>query len=114
MLVLSVCIIPATVSSAAGTVSKVVVSQAGYSADAYKVAHVIATDVLSDTTYEILDGTTVIASGTMVDEGIVWGNRVYSVDFSSVRVLTTMCLKPSILGSSNISTAPSISSQSSL
>ena len=72
------------IAYAAGTVEKVVVSQAGYSANDYKVAFVVASDVLSDTTYQVLNGSTVIASGTMKDEGVTWGKRVYSIDFTSV------------------------------
>lgn len=84
LLLVNACIVPTTTARAAESVGKVVVSQAGYSANAYKVANVIATDVLTDTTYQVLNGTTVIASGNMTDEGTVWGNRVYSIDFSSV------------------------------
>lgn len=68
----------------ASLIDSINVSQAGYSANGYKVASVTAVDALVDTSYEILAGTTVIARGNMVDEGITWDKRVYTIDFSSV------------------------------
>lgn len=79
----------APVAHATGTVTKVVVCQAGYSAGDYKVAHVIATDTLTTLSYQVLNGTTVVASGTMKDEGVTWGSRIYSVDFTSVTTTGT-------------------------
>ncbi|MBM7787406.1 glycoside hydrolase family 9 protein [Tenggerimyces flavus] len=73
-----------TPAKAAGTVTEVVVNQAGFSAGAHKSAHVLATGVLTDTTYQILNGATVIASGSLVDRGSTWGARVYDLDFSTV------------------------------
>lgn len=67
-----------------GFVDSIAVSQAGYSAGDVKTAYVTALDALSDTGYEVLSGGTVIASGTMKDEGVTWGKRVYSIDFSAV------------------------------
>ncbi|NQX68309.1 glycoside hydrolase family 9 protein [Paenibacillus alba] len=60
------------------------VSQGGYSSGDYKYATVTATDSLSDTTYQVLNGANVVASGIMKDEGKTWGKRVYAIDFSSL------------------------------
>lgn len=65
------------------------VCQAGYSAADYKCAYVTAVDSLTDLSYQIMSGTTPISSGAMKDEGIVWGKRVYSIDFSSVTATGT-------------------------
>ncbi len=89
ILAFCLCLLSIPNSPAAGTVSQVVCCQAGYGASDYKVAHVIATDVLTDQTYQVLNGTTVVASGTMTDEGPVWGSRVYSVEFSPVTATGT-------------------------
>ncbi|MDB6095198.1 MAG: hypothetical protein JWM32_2760 [Verrucomicrobia bacterium] len=89
ILVFILCLLSVPNSQAVGTVTKVVCCQAGYSAGDCKVAHVIATDVLTTPTYQVLNGTTVVASGTMTDEGVAWGSRVYSVDFSSVTATGT-------------------------
>lgn len=67
-----------------GLVESVDVSQAGYSASDYKVASVTADEALADTSYQILKGSSVVASGTMKDEGETWGKHVYSIDFSSL------------------------------
>lgn len=76
---------PSGTAQAAGTVTDVVVNQAGYSAGAYKSGHVVADGILTDRTYQVLDGAgTVIASGNLVDQGATWGQRVYSADFSAV------------------------------
>ncbi|MFC4103412.1 glycoside hydrolase family 9 protein [Paenibacillus xanthanilyticus] len=77
------------VQANASLVQSVNVSQAGYSAGDFKTATVTATDKLSDTSYQILQGSTVIASGTMRDEGKVWGKQVYAIDFSSVTATGT-------------------------
>ncbi|NQX58109.1 glycoside hydrolase family 9 protein [Paenibacillus qinlingensis] len=74
---------------AAGTVTQVVVSQAGYSSADFKTATVLATSDLTDTTYQVLNGTTVVASGTMVDKGVVWNQHVYTIDFSGVQTTGT-------------------------
>ncbi|MRN53677.1 glycoside hydrolase family 9 protein [Paenibacillus monticola] len=66
------------------SVIDIVVSQAGYSADDVKNAKLISTTTVTDATYEILDGTTVIASGTMTYEGLYWNKHVYSIGFSDV------------------------------
>jgi endoglucanase len=71
-------------ASADGTVTAVVVSQAGYSAGGYKTAYVLATDGLTDVSFQVRSGSTVVGSGTLVDEGTTWGKRVYSADFSGV------------------------------
>lgn len=71
-------------AQASGVVNKVVVCQAGYSAGDLKIAYAIANDALSNPVYEIYDGAALITSGAMKDEGTVWGNRVYSIDFSGV------------------------------
>ncbi|MBW4084157.1 glycoside hydrolase family 9 protein [Paenibacillus sp. S150] len=62
----------------------VVVSQAGYSSGDVKTARVVSSTYLEDLSYQILDGSGVVASGQMVDEGIVWKKHVYSIDFSSL------------------------------
>ncbi|UKS27566.1 glycoside hydrolase family 9 protein [Paenibacillus sp. HWE-109] len=62
----------------------VVVSQAGYSANDFKNAKVTSTTAVTDTTYQILNGTTVVASGTMQDEGVIWNQHVYSIDFTAI------------------------------
>ncbi|RAV00200.1 glycoside hydrolase family 9 protein [Paenibacillus sp. YN15] len=84
VLLFGLCLVRPAVSRAAGTVVKIAVSQAGYSASDYKVAYVIATDALTDTSYQILNGSTVVANGFMQDEGVTWNSRVYSIDFSAV------------------------------
>ncbi|WP_138756441.1 glycoside hydrolase family 9 protein [Paenibacillus sinopodophylli] len=73
----------------AAVVSKVVVSQAGYSSGDYKVAYVISDGILADQTYQVYDGATQIAAGTMVYEGITWGDHVYSINFSSTTATGT-------------------------
>jgi endoglucanase len=65
----------------------VVVSQAGYSANDVKNAQVASTQQLVDTAYEILNGSSVVASGNMTYEGVTWGKHVYSIDFSSITTL---------------------------
>lgn len=62
----------------------VVVSQAGYSANDVKNAKVTSTEPLVDTSYEIRNGSSVVASGNMVYEGVTWDKHVYSIDFTSV------------------------------
>ncbi|OCT15030.1 hypothetical protein A8709_12995 [Paenibacillus pectinilyticus] len=70
-------------------VNDVVISQAGYSANAFKNAKVTAYDELSDTSYQVLNGSTVVASGNMTDEGVTWNKHVYSIDFSGVTTVGT-------------------------
>jgi endoglucanase len=77
------------VSANASLVQSVNISQAGYSSGDFKTATVTASDKLSDTSYQVLQGTSVIATGTMKDEGYVWGKYVYSIDFSSVTATGT-------------------------
>jgi endoglucanase len=62
----------------------VVASQAGYSINDFKNAKVTSTNALIDTTYDVLDDTTVVSSGTMVYEGVTWDKHVYSIDLSSI------------------------------
>ncbi|WP_168119557.1 glycoside hydrolase family 9 protein [Paenibacillus sp. HB172176] len=62
----------------------VVVSQAGYSANDFKNAQVTSTEPLSSLGFDVLSGTTVVSSGTLVDKGVTWGKHVYSADFSAV------------------------------
>ncbi|KHL97498.1 hypothetical protein QW71_01615 [Paenibacillus sp. IHB B 3415] len=66
------------------SVVDIVVSQAGYSADDIKYAKFISTTTVTDATYEILDGSNVVSSGTMTYEGFYWNKHVYSIGFSSV------------------------------
>ncbi|MFB9273778.1 glycoside hydrolase family 9 protein [Cohnella cellulosilytica] len=72
-----------------GFVENIVVSQAGYSAGDYKVAFVTASGPLTDTSYEVWDGASAVAAGTMKDEGATWNKRVYSIDFSAVTQIGT-------------------------
>lgn len=62
----------------------VVVSQAGYGADDFKNAKVTAEQPLTDLSYEVRDGGTVVDTGDMVYDGYFWDKHVYSVDFTSV------------------------------
>ncbi|MET8005669.1 glycoside hydrolase family 9 protein [Nonomuraea glycinis] len=76
---------PAHAVSAVGTVEEVAVSQAGYSAAAYKVGYVVATDKLSPWTCQVVRGGTVVLPGCVLkDHGVTWGRRVYSVDLSAL------------------------------
>lgn len=70
-------------------VNDVVVSQAGYSAAAFKNAKVTAIDTLSDVTYQVLNGSTVVSSGNMTYEGVTWDKHVYSIDFSAITATGT-------------------------
>ena len=75
--------LPAKQSFAAGIVEEIVVSQAGYSQNDFKIAHAIADDALVDKSFQVkMDGNTVY-TGTMEYEGITWGQHVYSIDFRS-------------------------------
>ena len=65
----------------------VVVSQSGYSANDYKNAKVISTTPLVDTSYQIKDGASVVATSNLEYEGFFWEEHVYSIDFSSVTAL---------------------------
>ncbi|WP_168122345.1 glycoside hydrolase family 9 protein [Paenibacillus sp. HB172176] len=62
----------------------VVVSQAGYSANDFKNAQVTSTEPLTDLSFNVLSGSTVVSSGTLVDKGVTWDKHVYSADFSTV------------------------------
>ncbi|MER7245592.1 glycoside hydrolase family 9 protein [Kribbella sp. NPDC000426] len=84
---------PSPPAHAAGTVTEVVVDQAGYSAGAFKLAHVVATGVLPDNTFQVLSGSTVVASGSMPDRGSTWGSRVYDIDFSTLTQAGTYTLR---------------------
>lgn len=66
----------------AASVIDIVVSQAGYSADDVKNAKFISDTTVTDATYEILDGTNVVYSGTMTYEGLHWNKHVYSIGFT--------------------------------
>ena len=71
------------VSFTGSLVEQVQVSQAGYGVNDYKFATVTTVDALQDQTYRVLDGTgAAVWSGIMKDEGITWGKRVYSLDFT--------------------------------
>lgn len=65
----------------------VVVSQAGYSSNDVKNAKVTSIEPLLDTSYEVLSGSSVVASGTMAYEGVTWDKHVYSIDFTSINTL---------------------------
>jgi endoglucanase len=67
----------------------VVVSQAGYSANDFKNTKVTSSQKLTDTIYEVLNGSTVVASGSMVYEGVTWNKHVYSIDFTTVTTTGT-------------------------
>ncbi|CAM4492200.1 endoglucanase [Paenibacillus endophyticus] len=62
----------------------VVVSQVGYNTNDFKNAKVTSSVKLTDTSYVVKDGGSVVASGSMEYESIVWNKHVYSIDFSSV------------------------------
>lgn len=65
-------------------VESINVSQAGYNSGDYKIAFLTSIVALEDTSYQISDGSTVVASGNMIYEGITWGKHVYSIDFTSL------------------------------
>lgn len=69
------------------SVIDIAVSQAGYNADDLKSAKVISDTELSDDTYAIMDGATLVSSGTLTYEGFYWNKHVYTVDFSNVASL---------------------------
>lgn len=77
----------------AATVVSVVVNQAGYSAGAYKGAHVLATGALTNKTFQVLSGATVVATGNLTDRLDTWGQRVYDLDFSTVTTNGTYTLR---------------------
>jgi endoglucanase len=63
----------------------VVASQAGYSVNDAKTAKVTAVQPLTDTSYQVRNGSgTVVASGNMTYEGVTWNKHVYTIDFSAV------------------------------
>lgn len=65
---------------------RAVVSQAGYSKEDMKLGSVVAKRVLQDETYEVVrNGTDVVHTGTLNYEGKVWGEHVYTLDFSSLQ-----------------------------
>ena len=76
--------VPAPVLYAAGTVERVTVSQAGYSAGDTKLAYVLADNKLSDLSFQVKQGGTTVATGQLRDEGRTWGKQVYVANFSSV------------------------------
>lgn len=80
----------------------VTVSQAGYNAGAFKNAKVTAELALTDTSYVVKNGATVVATGNMTYDGYFWNKHVYSIDFSSV---TTSGTNYTIV-SNNISSFP--------
>jgi endoglucanase len=65
----------------------VVVSQAGYSANDVKNAQVVSGQPLTDLSYQVLNGSTPVSTGTLVYKGITWDKHVYSIDFTSVNAL---------------------------
>ncbi|MCS5497455.1 glycoside hydrolase family 9 protein [Cnuibacter physcomitrellae] len=73
----------------AATVEQVAVSQAGYSASGFKTGSVIVDGTLpANASCRILAGSTVaVPSCTVTDAGMVWGDHVYTVDFSSLDTL---------------------------
>ncbi|RTE11494.1 DUF1080 domain-containing protein [Paenibacillus whitsoniae] len=60
------------------------VSQAGYNTGAFKNAKVTAQLPLTDLSYVVKNGASVVASGNMTYEGLFWNKHVYSIDFSSI------------------------------
>ncbi|MEK3883321.1 glycoside hydrolase family 9 protein [Paenibacillus sp. PL2-23] len=62
----------------------VVVSQAGYNASGFKNAKVTSDQPLTDLSYQVKSGSTVVASGNMTFEDVTWNKHVYSIDFTSV------------------------------
>lgn len=75
----------------AATITQVAVSQAGYSASGLKVGSVVADGPLAPgTTCRVLQGSTVVVpSCALNDEGVVWGDRVYTVDFTALDTVGT-------------------------
>ena len=74
--------------SAIGNVEEVVVCQAGYSSKDYKIAFVLATEELDDTTYHIYRGTTLVSTGIMKEEGkSLLHKKVYSIDFTGYETI---------------------------
>ncbi|WZH35787.1 MAG: glycoside hydrolase family 9 protein [Microbacterium enclense] len=73
----------------AATVKQVAVSQAGYSASGLKVGSVVVDgDLAPAASCRILLGTTVVVPAcTLTDAGRVWGDHVYTVDFSGLATL---------------------------
>jgi endoglucanase len=75
-----------TVTQSANIID-VVVSQAGYSSGDYKNAIVTSTSFLADTTYQILNGSSVVKSGFMTYKGNVWGKFLYTIEFPAITTL---------------------------
>ncbi|MDR1060411.1 MAG: glycoside hydrolase family 9 protein [Clostridiales bacterium] len=75
---------PASVN-AAGPAGDVVVSQAGYGKDDFKVAHVVSSSKLADTGFTLLSGTAELMRGDLQYEGVTWGKHVYTADFSEAK-----------------------------
>lgn len=66
----------------------VLVSQVGYGQNDYKNAIITSTTYLTDSSYEILDGSnTTLHTGHMPYKGMVWGKYVYMVDFSNIKTI---------------------------
>ncbi|MDR6551065.1 glycoside hydrolase family 9 protein [Paenibacillus qinlingensis] len=62
----------------------VTVSQAGYNAGAFKNAKVTSQLALTDLSYVVKNGATVVSTGNMTYDGFFWNKHVYSIDFSSI------------------------------
>ena len=67
-----------------GNVIYITVNQAGYNASDFKLAYVLADDMLSDTNFAVFSGANKIYAGTLTDKGAQWGKRVYAADFSTL------------------------------
>jgi len=64
----------------------VLVSQVGYGKNDYKTAIITSTTYLSDTSYDIVNGSnTSVKSGNMFYTGMTWGKYVYTIDFSTIK-----------------------------
>ncbi|MFS0726422.1 glycoside hydrolase family 9 protein [Paenibacillus sp. 1P07SE] len=81
---------PQRAADAASTTSdaavQVAVSQAGYSKEDMKLGSVASARLLPDLAFTIApDGGNAIFNGTLQYEGLVWGEHVYTADFTSLQ-----------------------------
>jgi endoglucanase len=76
-----------TVSSSTNIID-VLVSQVGYGANDYKNAIITSTTYLSDTSYQILNGSnTAVKSGHMTYKGMTWGKYIYVIEFPTITTI---------------------------
>ncbi len=66
----------------------VLVSQVGYGTNDFKNAIITSTTYLSDTSYQILDGSnTAVKTGHMTYKGMTWGKYVYVIEFTPTKTI---------------------------